>query len=127
MFDGLMLHPEYLIPIAAIVCGCVVALVAILSGMWRGVRRAEVEATLKQDMLNRGMSVDQIERVIRASAYNEEKSAPPEPITDNEYYLVEKLVEEGKTSEDIERIIKAFKTSGGAMPRKEHCSSDITT
>jgi len=47
---------------------------AFLAGMtvwltlqWRLHRRTEIEAALKQDMLNRGMSAEDIERVLRAS------------------------------------------------------------
>ena len=45
---------------------------AFLAGMtvWHmlqsRLRRTEIEAALKQDMLNRGMSADEIERVLRA-------------------------------------------------------------
>lgn len=38
----------------------------ILAHFWWKVRRDEVEAALKQDMLARGMSVDEIERVLNA-------------------------------------------------------------
>jgi hypothetical protein len=39
-----------------------------LSLQWRLHRRTEIEAALKHDMLNRGMSADDIERVLRASS-----------------------------------------------------------
>ena len=48
---------------------------AFLAGMivwltlqWRLHRRTEIEAALKQEMLNRGMSAEEIERVLRASS-----------------------------------------------------------
>lgn len=37
-----------------------------LSLQWRLHRRTEIEAVLKQEMLNRGMSADEIVRVLRA-------------------------------------------------------------
>jgi len=37
-----------------------------LTLQWRLHRRTEMEAALKQDMLNRGMSAGEIERVMRA-------------------------------------------------------------
>jgi len=37
-----------------------------LSYLWRGHGRTEIEAALKQDMLNRGMSAEEIERVLHA-------------------------------------------------------------
>jgi hypothetical protein len=109
----------------AILIGGLVALVAIATAMWRSVRRAEVEASLKQDMLNRGMTVDQIERVIRASAAAPEYGETAGPISDNEYYLVEKLVEEGKSVEDIERIIRAFKGSADSASDKRDFPIDV--
>jgi hypothetical protein len=42
---------------------------------WQKVRRAEQEAALKQDMLQRGLSVDEIERVLRATAKQPETHA----------------------------------------------------
>jgi hypothetical protein len=44
-----------------------------LSLQWQLHRRTEFEVALKQDMLNRGMSAADIERVLRASM------TPPEP------------------------------------------------
>ena len=43
----------------------VVAVVAVVQ--WRRVRLAEMEATLKQQMLDRGMSADEIAMVLGAS------------------------------------------------------------
>jgi hypothetical protein len=106
--------PALLIPIIMAICGGLVGIVAIIANHWHSVRNAEVEAALKQDMLNRGMTVDEIERVVKAS--NKQLSSKPaypqnkkDPISDNEYYLVERLVDEGKSAEEIERIIKALK------------------
>jgi hypothetical protein len=42
-------------------------LIVFLSVQWRLHRRTELEASLKQDMINRGMSADEIERVLKAS------------------------------------------------------------
>ena len=33
----------------------------------------------------------------------------PGPISDNEYYLVEKLIDEGKSAEEVERILRLFR------------------
>jgi hypothetical protein len=116
-------HAEYLIPIIALIGGTVIAVVAILMHQWRAGRQAEMDSALKQDMLQRGMSVDEIERVIVASASAEARTRQ-EPISDNEYYLVEKLVEEGKTVEEIERIIKAFKGPGAVVSIKTPTPSE---
>jgi hypothetical protein len=44
------------------------AIVAILSGAWHRVRRAEIQAALKQDMLTRGLSAEEIRTVIEAGS-----------------------------------------------------------
>jgi len=45
--------------------GCVTG---ILAGAWRRARRDEAQAALKQDMLNRGMSADEIRTVLEAGS-----------------------------------------------------------
>jgi hypothetical protein len=56
-----------IIPVIAIAGGLLVGMVAILAGTWQKNRQIELEIGLKQDMLNRGMSAEEIERVIKAS------------------------------------------------------------
>lgn len=64
------------------IIGGVVALTAIIAGCWYGIRETEIKArqketqarlkeaelALKQDMLSRGMSAEEIERVLRVSS-----------------------------------------------------------
>jgi hypothetical protein len=114
MYDFFMRNPEYALPMVAIGCGALIAIIAIVACQWRAVRQLETEGALKQDMLNRGMSVEQIERVLRASSAAAPQPDKPETITDNEYYALEKLVDEGKSAEEIERIMRAFR--GPAEP-----------
>ena len=49
-----------------IVGGLVLALTAIITGHLRRSQRDDMEATLKMEMIQRGMSVDEIERVLAA-------------------------------------------------------------
>ena len=121
MFDTLFSKdPGILIPLVMAVCGALVGIIAIIAHQWRSIRQAEVEGALKQDMLNRGMTADEIERIIRVSNQpvngNEKATKKQKPISDNEYYLVEKLVDEGKSAEEIERIIRAVKAGGTSAP-----------
>jgi hypothetical protein len=67
MMQWVMSLGEAVIPVIAIVGGILVAIVAIGCGTWHKNRKAEMEIALKQEMLNRGMSAEEIERVIRAS------------------------------------------------------------
>jgi hypothetical protein len=67
MHEWLMQMGPTIIPVIAVAGGLLVAIVAIVCGTWHKNRKAEMEIALKQDMLNRGMSAEEIERVIRAT------------------------------------------------------------
>ena len=51
-----------------LLCGILCGVTGIIMGTWEKVRRAEILAALKQDMLNRGMSVDDIRVVIESGS-----------------------------------------------------------
>jgi hypothetical protein len=55
-----------LIALVSVGGGLLIALVAVAGGMWSNVRKAEIEADLKHEMLNRGMSAEEIRTVIDA-------------------------------------------------------------
>lgn len=57
-----------LITIVSVVGGLLVAIIAIIASKWEKVRRAEIAAALKQDMLNRGLSADDIRTVLQADS-----------------------------------------------------------
>lgn len=49
------------------IIGCLIfAVSVVMAACWVKIRKAEISAALKQDMLNRGMSADQIKIVIEA-------------------------------------------------------------
>jgi hypothetical protein len=54
------------IPVLSILGGFVVVLVAIISSCVISIRRDSTAAKLKQDMLDRGMSADEIKTVLEA-------------------------------------------------------------
>ncbi|MBN1341970.1 MAG: hypothetical protein JXQ73_04780 [Phycisphaerae bacterium] len=54
--------------IVAIVMGCLVGIAHAIGQYYHRVVRTRYESLLKRDMLDRGMSVEEIERVIRATA-----------------------------------------------------------
>ncbi len=60
------IDPALFIPIFAVIGGVLIALTAIVSMNWRKARQSELDAALKQDMLNRGFTAADIERVINA-------------------------------------------------------------
>jgi len=55
----------------------VTIIVAIVANQWRKVRVAEQEAALKQTMLERGMSAEEIVRVLTASGRAASPVPPP--------------------------------------------------
>lgn len=63
--------PEFWGPVISIgtIGAVIIAIVAIIQ--WRKVRIAEMEATLKQQMLDRGMSADEIAMVLDATPRHE--------------------------------------------------------
>ena len=81
-FSGRHSDQEFmLIAVFAII---LISAMAIVCFFWALVRRADFrarqaacEASLKQDMLNRGMSADEIERVLKASGDGVTGDSPP--------------------------------------------------
>jgi len=53
--------------VVAVIVGGIIAVTAIVTGHCRKARQGELEAALKQEMLQRGMSAEDIVRVVTAS------------------------------------------------------------
>ncbi|MFO0844390.1 MAG: hypothetical protein U0797_18670 [Gemmataceae bacterium] len=120
MFETLFQsNPALFIPVVSIVGTAIVFTVWLIAHYYSSTRRQEIEATLKQDMLNRGMTAADIERVMLASGSRDStvEMQAKETISDNEYYLVEKMLDDGHAIEDVERVIRAFKEGKeGSVP-----------
>jgi hypothetical protein len=76
MFDGINIGlvavaGAFLIPIMGILCGVVTTWIV----NWRKVRVSEHLSALKQSMIERGMSADEIERIINAGQPSKERPA----------------------------------------------------
>jgi hypothetical protein len=65
----------YLLGFLVVGGGLLCALIAILGYFWHAGRKTEIEAALKQDMLNRGMSAEQIRTVLDAGTKSSIKGA----------------------------------------------------
>jgi hypothetical protein len=61
-------NPGQFIGLVAVAGGLLCGIVAIVMGIWLEMRRVETTAALKQDMLNRGMSADEIRTVLEAGS-----------------------------------------------------------
>ena len=57
-----------MIPITAVAGSMIIGLVALITKHLRSVRQREIDATLKQEMIARGMSAAEIERVLAAKS-----------------------------------------------------------
>lgn len=114
MYDEIFLRaPWLLIPLLALVGVALTGITWIVSAYWRSVQVMDIEAKLKQDMLHRGFSPAQIERVLRASA----RSTDPGPAAasmpiNNEFALAKKLLDDGYPLEDIERLLRTLHHDG---------------
>lgn len=105
-------YPALFIPCLAIAAVAVVGATWLVMHYTNGTRRLELETALKQDLLNRGLSPEEIERIVMASSRTEKGLSPValnESMTPNEYALVEKMLHSGHSIEEIERVIRAFK------------------
>jgi hypothetical protein len=83
----------------------IVAIISSLAKNWRRAHEVETTAALKQSMIERGMSVDEIERVLRAGPPRIEKDGGGDGATD----LAGKLVEHELPAKDMEPILTAFR------------------
>jgi hypothetical protein len=64
-----------LISFLAVGGGLLIGLVAVAGGLWTEVRKSEIAAALKHDMLNRGMSAEDIQTVLTAGKKRSDKSS----------------------------------------------------
>jgi hypothetical protein len=53
--------------IVAIVCGALTTVIGTVAKEWRKAREAEMEASLKVELIKQGRSPEEIERVLRVS------------------------------------------------------------
>jgi hypothetical protein len=107
-----------LIALVAVGGGLLLAIISTIVGQWRRVRLAEFDASLKQQMLEKGMSPAEIEQVIKATSRRqcESQAEASSPATQkftgvsaaDKAILIQLMSEEGYEGEDIERVLHAF-------------------
>ncbi len=68
-----LFYSPFAIPIVAILAVFTCSLVSLITSSVRSIVKHRNEVELKQSMIDRGMSADEIERVIRASSPASEK------------------------------------------------------
>ena len=80
MYHSAPFDPRFfalMIPMVALVTAGVVGVVAILSHHWRKHRERELEVAFKNELLSRGMSADDIVRIVEAGRPPEDRTKPP--------------------------------------------------
>jgi L-fucose isomerase-like protein len=96
-----------LIGLVAVVGGLLLATISVIATQWRRVRIAALETNFKRQLLEKGVPLAQIEQVVKSNG----ESASYVP-TGNENAdkaaLVQRMVDSGYESEDIERVLRAF-------------------
>ena len=98
------------IGLVAVLIGPMIAIVAIVASQWRKVRIAEMEGTLKQQMLDKGMSAADIEKVMNASPEFAGQVGSTGDESLDKATLVQRMVDNGYEGEDIERVLKAYQS-----------------
>lgn len=100
--------PGHLIGLAATVLGILGWIVTTVASQWRRVRVAEIEASLKQQMLERGLGPNDIEQVLRTSRKGSCGTTFEGTPSSAKAVLVKTLSENDYTGADIERVLRAF-------------------
>jgi hypothetical protein len=90
-----------------------ITLINSLAKHWRKVRESEHQAALKQSLVERGMSVEEIERIVRAAPESHELEADETPVVQ----LTKNLAEQEVPPEALEEILRAFHASDPATQR----------
>jgi hypothetical protein len=89
---------------------------------WGSVRRAQADARVKQDMLARGLSVEEIERLLKPPPSPPPPAPESRPVSrPSEAALalasaVESMVGAGKDTDDIAAFVDAFLRRQGRWP-----------
>ena len=103
----------------------IMVVVGVLSTTWTVTRQANLDADLKRDMIQRGMSAEDIERVIAASA-NSTRARPSSAqgiSEDSLNEVVSVLGQVGASPEVIEEVLSAFRSAD--VPTQEAVSEAI--
>jgi hypothetical protein len=116
-----------LIGLVSVLGGLLIAVLAVVVSQWRRVRVTELEAALKQQMLERGMSAAEIEQVVRATREKPE-CGPPVAFSgetaSDKAALVKLMTHNGYSGEDIEKVLGAFAAGAERRGASEKASRE---
>jgi hypothetical protein len=92
----------------------VITVVSYLTHTWQKIRRSEAETNLKMAMLERGLTVDEIERLLRPGGMlQNEEETPSSALSDEQIVekLANRLAGEEISEETIRQVMSAFNAS----------------
>jgi SOS response regulatory protein OraA/RecX len=97
----------------AIVATMLVIIVGLIASAWRQVRQSEHVSHLTAMMLQRGMSAEEIERVLRSGAFKPAAAEAAQTGPQNqEVQLVKVLSDNSYDGEAVEKILQAARSDG---------------
>lgn len=69
LLDGIESNERFVLMIVALGCatGVLITLATVIGGCWSRIKDRQIEADLKRDMLDRGMTAEEIQKVIEAT------------------------------------------------------------
>ncbi len=101
--------PGHVIGLVATIGGILGWIITTVAAQWRKVRVAELDAALKQEMLERGMGPAEIDQVLRANRRGGNLNGTPGLTPSSpKAAVVKSLTDGGYEGADIERILRAF-------------------
>jgi hypothetical protein len=94
----------------------IISVVGTIAHSWQKIRRAETATRLKQTMLERGLSVDEMDRLLRPTASSDDESDTQNPAPESigsDGQLVQSLTSylAGHREETIQRVMEALNAS----------------
>jgi SOS response regulatory protein OraA/RecX len=93
------------------ICIAVIAVGCTMAVQRRKAHQVEIEAALKRDMLERGISADEIAKVLNASA------------TTSEAALKRDMLDRGMSADEIVKVLNTTKASQES-PSRDNCVRD---
>src|SRR5262249_52046329 len=99
--------PGMVIALVSVVGGCLTAIVWGIAIFWSWTRRVEIAVSLKRDLIQRGLSVEEIERLVREPAVNDK----PTNERQLDASLASLLVQYEVSAPTMEQVVRTFQAA----------------
>jgi hypothetical protein len=101
-------HPGLVLALVAVVGFFLTTTVWVIAGHWSSVRRAEIAADLKRDLIQQGQTIEQIERLLAGPAAGAEAQANEKEL---EAYLASLMVQAEVSEETLEEVLRIYQAT----------------